>query len=106
MLLASLKGHRPLVKIPLTMIFIKRGSFYLLNFQIRYNAITVFADLDGDKNVLTVSVIKKLFALRKKLGEINTGVAGHTSTWDKICSRQRVSRGGGGGYCPQEMERN
>ena len=64
MLLASLKGHHPLVKIPLTMIFIKRGSFFLHNFQIRYNAITVFADLDGDKNVLTAGVIKKLFALR------------------------------------------
>ena len=75
----------------------KDGLCIECNFQVRGNSITVFTDLDGDKNVLTADVVKKLYALRKKLGDINTGVTGHTSTWDKICSRQRVSRGGGGG---------
>ena len=57
---------------------------------------TVFTDLDGDKNVLSAEVLKKLFLLRKKLTEIYTEATGHESTWDKTCSRQRVSRGGGG----------
>ena len=34
-----------------------------------------------------------MYTLRKKLGEINTGVTGHESTWDKICYRQRVGSG-------------
>ena len=58
---------------------------------------TVFTDLDGDKNVLSAEVLKKLFLLRKKLVEINTEATGHESTWEKTCSRQRVSRGGGRG---------
>ena len=74
-----------------------KQSFCQTILQVRYNSIVLFTDLDGDKNVLTADVVKKLFALRKKLGEINTDKTGHTSTWDKICSRQRVSRGGGGG---------
>ena len=58
---------------------------------------TVFTDLDGDKNVLSAEVLKKLFLLRKKLVAINTEATGHESTWEKTCSRQRVSRGGGRG---------
>ena len=50
----------------------------------------VFADLDGNKNVLAADVIKKLYQLRKKLGDINVGVGGKAnSTWEQVCTRKQ-----------------
>ena len=61
-----------------------------ITFQTRFNSIVVFADLDDNKNVLAADVIKKLYQLRKKLGEINVGVSGKAnSTWEATCSRKQ-----------------
>ena len=47
----------------------------------------VFADLDGNKNVLAAAVTKKMYLLRKKLGEINVGVSEKVnSTWQNTCN--------------------
>ena len=52
-------------------------------------------DLKGDKNVLAADVIKKLYLLRKQLGEINVGVGEKAnSTWEKVCSRKTVCQEG------------
>ena len=60
------------------------------SFQTRFNSIVVFADLDDNKNVLAADVIKKLYQLRKKVGEINVGVSGKdNSTWEATCSRKQ-----------------
>ena len=51
----------------------------------------VFADLDGNKNVLAAAVIKKLYLLRKKIGDINVGINGKVnSTWDMVCSKKQA----------------
>ena len=50
----------------------------------------VFADLEGDKTVLAADVIKKLYQLRKKLGNINVGVSDKAnSTWQQVCTRKQ-----------------
>ena len=62
----------------------------MTSFQTRFNSIVVFADLDGDKNVLAAEVIKKLYQLRKKVSDINVGVSGKAnSTWEATCSRKQ-----------------
>ena len=65
---------------------------------------TVFTKLDGDKNVLSAEVMKKLYKLRKKLGEINTELSSHTAQWEKICSRQRVQASSGQGQGELEKQ--
>ena len=58
--------------------------------QTRFNSIVVFAELDGNKNVLAADVIKKLYELRKKMGDINVGVSGKAnSTWEATCSKRQ-----------------
>ncbi len=61
--------------------------------DIKANSVLIKTDLNGDKNLLSAAVIKKLYQLRKKIANINANVADSKVTWEYTCYRQRVNKG-------------